>query len=474
MDTRRLLSSTALYGIADIAVMAVGGFLLLPLYTRTLTQSEFGMYVAVRANIDILTYLLHFGLVSAVARVYFDHKRLNQQHEYLSSIITFFLLVLLAFGTVLWIWGAPLWTLLSPTTPVHPYLEYSVAIAAVGFLAAIASLWLRMEGRAAAVVTLQLGASVVLAAVATVNLVVVDRGLPGVLFALLASSAFSAAILPWLFGRHFRLTIRWTYVTESLRYAIPIFVGYIAYFVLNRLSTLILQRHVAADQLAIFGLAQQLALIVSIAGTSFGMALQPAVFAADFSQATNIIRRSGSILLLLMFSITSALILFAEELFALVAPKSYGGGYPILLMLLVANFTNAFTLMSDTALLYHRRPKTSVAVSILSAIAATVFGLWLIPPYRLNGAAMSIVGAFVVRMLLSHWMAYRVTGYAALASMIGAMSAICLIASIAGWIQLQAPQTIAAVSAKVLIGALILSTTYLLHRKAYTSHAKDD
>ena len=69
MDTRRLLSSTALYGIADIAVMAVGGFLLLPLYTRTLTQTEFGTYVAVRTNIDILTYLLHFGLVSAVARV---------------------------------------------------------------------------------------------------------------------------------------------------------------------------------------------------------------------------------------------------------------------------------------------------------------------------------------------------------------------------------------------------------------------
>ena len=466
MDTRRLLSSTALYGIADIAVMAVGGFLLLPLYTRTLTQTEFGTYVAVRTNIDILTYLLHFGLVSAVARVYFDQKRLNRHHEYLSSIITFFLVMLTAFGVVLWFWGESLWALLSPTTPAHPYLEFSVAIAAVGFLAAIASLWLRMEGRAVTTVALQLGAAVVLSVTASINLVALGKGLPGLLFALLASATFSAAALPWLFGGNFRIGIRRAYVTESLRYAIPILIGYIAYFVLNRLSTLILQRHVAANELAIFGLAQQLAMIVSIAGTSFGMALQPAVFAAELTQATGIIRRAGRILALLMFGVTSVLVLFATEIFSLVAPKSYEGGYQIMLLLLVANFTNAFTLISDTALLYHRRPKTSVTVSILGAITSIALGLWLIPPYHLNGAAMSLVGAFVARMLLSHWMAYRLTGYASLRSMFGAMLAICTTASITGWIQFQGLPATTAIGAKLVMGALILSTTYLLYRKS--------
>jgi len=466
LDTKRLLSSTALYGIADIAVMAVGGFLLLPLYTRTLSQSEFGMFVAIRANIDILTYVLQFGLPSAIARVYFDHKRLGQHKAYLSSILCFSLVVFAAVGSVLAIWGAPLWALLSPTTPAHPYLAFSVAIAAIGFPAAIASLWLRMEGRAIAMVSLQLGASLVLAVLAVVNLAVLGNGLPGLLFSLLASAAFSAAALPWLFGRGFRPTIERAHITESLRYAVPILVGYIAYFVLNRLSTLILQHHVGVDQLAVFGVAQQLSMIVTIACTSFGMALQPMVFGAEPSHAMEAIRRASRILTLLMFGVTSALILFGAELFALIAPKGYGDGYPILLVLLVSNFSNAFTLVSDTTLLYHRRPRTSVAVSIVSAIAAACLGLWLIPEYHLNGAALSVAGGFMVRMIISHWMAYRVAGTAFVGPMLGTVAALCLLASATGWLQQQALQLTAAVSLKALLGAAILLSTTLIYRKS--------
>jgi len=468
VDTRRLLSSTALYGIADIAVMAVGGFLLLPLYTRTLSQGEFGMFVAIRANTEILTYVLYFGLPSAVARVYFDHKRLGQQREYLASIVTFFAVVLAVVGVTLWLWGASLWSLLSPTTPVHPYLAFSVAIAAVGFPPANPTMWLRLESRALAMVAVQLGASLVLAALAVLALVVLKQGLPGLMFALLASTASSAAVLPWLFGRGFRPVIRRAHIVESLHYAIPILVGYIAYFVLNRLSTLILQRYVPVEQVAVFGLAQQLSMIVAIAGTSFGMALQPAVFSADASQVRDIVTRTGRILLLLMFGVTSALVLFAHEIFALIAPKSYGEGYQILLILMVANFTNAFTLMSDTALLYYRRPKTSVAVSVFGAIVSVVLGLWLIPLYQLHGAALSVVGAFAARMLVSHWMAWRVTGYQSLAPMAAALAAISLLAWAAGSIQLPGLQPIAAVNVKVMLGALILSATYVLYRKFQT------
>jgi O-antigen/teichoic acid export membrane protein len=464
LNTRRLLSSAALYGVADIAVMAVSGFLLLPLYTRTLSQREFGMFVAVRANLDILTYLLHFGLPSAVARVYFDHEKHGTHEAYLSSIISFFVIVLAGLGVLLALWGEALWTTLSPTTPTHPYLAFSVAIAAFGFLAAIASLWLRLQNRAVAMVSMQLTTAAVLAVLATVNLAVLGLGLTGLLWAMLASLAFAACVLPWLFRGRFQWRIQRSHITESLHYAVPILVGYIAYFVLNRFSTLVLQRHVPMEEVAVYGLAQQLAMIVTIAGTSFGMALQPAVFGAEPAKAMEALRRSSRILLLLMFCVCAALLLFAQELHAIVAPRSYRGSEHILLILVVANFTNTFTLLSDTALLYHRRPKTSVAVSILSATAATVLGLWLIPLYHVEGAAASLFGALVLRMLCSHWLAYRVTGYAAVGPMAAAMVATGLLAVLAGWFQAQALGATGSVALKVAFAAALLSATYALYK----------
>lgn len=465
MDTKRLLSSTALYGIADVAVMAVGGFLLLPLYTRTLTQAEFGMFVAIRANIDILTYVLQFGLPSAIARIYFDYKRIDQHKAYLSSIVWCFAIVLVVVGTLLFAWGAPLWTLLSPATPVHPYLAFSVAIAAVGFPASIATIWLRVEGRAMAMVSLQVGASLVLAALALINLAVLHNGLPGLLCSLLASAAFTAAALPWLFGRGFRMRIEHAHVVESLRYALPILVGYVAYFVLNRMSTVILQRYVDVEQLAIFGVAQQLSMIVTIACQSFGMALQPMVFSADPAHAMDAIRRASRILSILVFGVTSALVLFGAELFALVAPKAYASGYTILLVLLVGNFSNAFTLVSDTTLLYYRRPKTSVAVSIASAVAAAGLGLWLIPLYHLNGAAASVAGGFVVRMVISHWMAWRAGGASFVGPMVLWMTTLYLLASAVGWLQQQSLQFPAAFAVKLALAtAILLSATYIYRK----------
>lgn len=440
---------------------------MLPLYTRTLSQSEFGIYVIVRANIEILTFIMFLGLPSAVGRVYFDYKKSNQHVEYLSSVLMFFLLGLVVFGAVLAVWGSHLWGMLSPDTPVFPYLGFSFAIVVVGFFGVLASIWLRMEGRATAFAGLQVGSAIVLAVAAVTNLVVLNGGLPGLLYALLISSACSALTLPWLFGRNFRPLIQWVHITESMRYAGPIMIGYIAYFVLNRISILILQRHVALDQIAIFGLAQQLAMMVTIASAAFGKALQPAVFAAEPAQAGEMIKRLGNLLMLLMFCFTSTVVLFASDIFSLMAPKSYGAGYKIMLILLVGCFAYSFTLISDTALLYHRHPKRSVLVTIVGAAISALLGIWLIPLYHLYGAALAISGSFFAATLLSHWMALRVTGHSYLVHILLALAAIFLLALFAAWLQRQGLPIIISVSLKSGISALILSTIYILYiRKA--------
>ena len=469
LDTRKLLSTTVWFGVADVIVMAVGGFLLLPLYTRTLSQAEFGTYVIVRANTEIFSYLLYFGLPSAVARVYFDYKKTGQQAEYISSVLLFFGLNLCVCSALAVAWGSELWMLLSPATPVRPYLVYSLAIAAVGFVSTLGSLWLRLDGRASAFAALQVAASVVLAACAVLNLVVFKLGLPGLLLALLASSACAGAVLPWRLGRRFRLRIRWAHIRDSLHYAGPVVIGYIAYFLLNRISTLVLQRHVTTDQIAVFGLAQQLATMVTIAAAAFGKAQQPAVYAAEPAQADKVLARSGSLLRKLMFGITCVLVLGASDLFNLMAPKSYGSGFEILLILLVANFAYSFSLVSDTALLYHRRPKLSVAVSIAGAVLSAMLSFWLVPAYQLVGAALAITGTSLAISLLSHWMAWRVTAQSYLAPMLLALGGIGILAAFAAWLPHQGLSLMAASAFKLGIGTAVLAVVYLFNYRNTTT-----
>lgn len=468
MSTRQLLYSSVIYGAADVIVLVVGGFVLLPLYTRTLSQSEFGIYVIVKANAEIFTYLLYLGLPSAAARLYFDYRKSGQHVDYINSVVNFFALNLVIIGCVFALWGDRVWTALSPTVPSFPYLWFSVAIAAVGFFATLGSLWLRLERRAYAFACWQICTSVVLIVMAVINLALLHKGLPGLFFALLASSACSAAVLPWLFGRSFRFVIKLAYITESLKFAAPIVIGYLAYFVLNRINTLILQRHVQVDQIAIFGLAQQLAMMVTIVAVAFGKALQPAVFAAVPSEAPDLMKRSGNMLILIMFCITSAIVLFGSEIFSLVAPKNYGGGYRILLILSLSSFAYSFCVISDTALLYHRRPKTSVAVSIVGAVLSALLGFWWVPLYRLFGAAFAMAAAFFAMALLSHWMARKVTGHSYFGPMMLAVSTICILAFFADWLQRQGISTPTLIELKIAITVMLFTPIFLYLKKSAT------
>ena len=434
MNSRKLISITVLYGMADVIVMAVGGFLLLPLYTRTLSQAEFGTYVVVKANTEIFTYLVCLGLPSAVSRVYFDYRKVGQQAAYISSILLFFALCLLVLLALLAAGGDRLWALLSPATPAVPFLAFSVALAGVGFISTLGTLWLRMEGRAKAFALAQVGAAAVLACCAVVNLVVLDLGLPGLLWAMLTSAAAAGLLLPWLLGRDFRLDIQWAHIRSSLPFAGPSLLGYLAYFLLNRISTLVLQRHVPMDEIAVFGLSQQLALIVTMAAGAFGKAQQPMVFGAEPAEAARLLDRAGRLLRWMMLAITSLLLLFSSELLALVAPRSYGDDILVLLILLVANFASSFSQVSDTALLYHRRPRASVLVSVFGALLSVCLSLLLVPRYHATGAALAIAGTFVAMTLLSHWLAWRVTGQSYMAPLLGGLVAATGIALLAAWL----------------------------------------
>ncbi len=463
MNTRKILTASALYGAADVLVLAVSGFLLLPLYTRALTQSEFGNYVVVKTNIEIFTYLLYLGLPSAVTRVYFDYRRQGKHYEYLSSVLVMFALNVAFCGFVLALYGEVLWNLLSPRTPARPYMWYAFAIAAGGFVAALVAVWLRLENRVRAFVTLQITIATMLALFAAVSLVLLDGGLRGLLIALLLSGVLSAAVLPWLFGGKFRLVLRREHVIESLRYAVPILVGYVAYFALGRASTLILQRHVQLDQIAIFGLAQQLALLVVICAAAFGKALQPAVFGAEPAQAREIMQRAGVTYIAVIFCMASLVVLFCAEIVGVVAPRAYASSQSILLILVTASMVYSFNLISDTALLYHRRPKISAAVSVAGAVTSVILGLWLIPRYHLSGAAVATLGGFAGMTAAGHFFAYRVSRLCYAGRMLLALAAIGALAAFSSWLQQLGLSYGWLLALKVLIAVALCASVYRLH-----------
>lgn len=421
MNLKGVISTTIIYGISDSIVVLLSGLLLLPLYTTTLSQQDFGSYIAIKTNIELLTYVIQFGLISAISRLYFDYRERGEADSYIMSIALWFPIQLTIAGIVLSLTGTSGWRMLAPSVSPNPYLCFAIAIIAATFYFNLTTTILRAEQRVVAFVVVQLIAALVLVVVALLLLARAKLGLPGLMWALFVSAAAGAVAFPAVLGRIDRPRLRLSHVKRSLAYALPIVMGLIAYFILNRINILILQRYVGISQLALYGLAQQLSLVIAVASAAFGKAVQPILFGAAELRLPELLRITMKIYVVGMSCVASLILIFASEIIRLVAPRNYADSHTILLLLIVAAFTYTLTLASDTAVLCRKLPTASATITLLGAALSAGLAFILIPRAGLVGAASALLLSSLVLAFAANEIARRLTGFTNLWPMIGGL-----------------------------------------------------
>ena len=153
--TKKLLKNSVIYTIGDFINVAVGGFLLLPFYTRVLTQSEFGLFNVLNASILIVTFIVHFGIISTYSRLYFNYTE-DKKNSFtgqviflhiLMSLLLFFFVV--AFQEILQV---NLFNSVANTT----YFYYIFIVSILSFINALYGIYLRVNEEAMKFLVFQL------------------------------------------------------------------------------------------------------------------------------------------------------------------------------------------------------------------------------------------------------------------------------------------------------------------------------
>ncbi len=93
----KITSHTSIYGLANLSNMIVA-FFLVPIYISHLSVSDFGMFSLLTNFSTLLLYLMDFGLVNALFRLYydFDDESIVAKRRLLSTVILFYIIVFLS------------------------------------------------------------------------------------------------------------------------------------------------------------------------------------------------------------------------------------------------------------------------------------------------------------------------------------------------------------------------------------------
>src|ERR687885_704114 len=292
-----LLRHSAIYGLGSI-VARILAVLLLPLYTRYLTPSDYGLIETLVALSAVLTALVAQGMKSAFFRFYFDSAEEERRLLVVRTAFWYVLgaaTVVLALGVAL---ARPISWLLFGTSD-HAGL---VAAAFVGLWAAMnyeqmTSLF-RVEQRSTAYVAATL-ANVAVTIAATVLLVVVfDRGPLGVLVGNFTGTLAVYAVLLVRARRTLGLQFDRSLYRAMNRFGLPLVPSAVALWLTNFSARFFLVKLADAHEVGLYSIGVRVASAIVLLLTAFRLAWPAFAYSIEDDQEA---RRTYSFVLTYVF-----------------------------------------------------------------------------------------------------------------------------------------------------------------------------
>jgi O-antigen/teichoic acid export membrane protein len=403
-----LLRHSAVYGLGSIVARIVG-VLLLPLYTRYLSPSDYGLIETLVALSAVLTALVAQGMKSAFFRFYFDSAEPERR---LLVIRTAFWYVLAASTSVtaLGIVLAPQISWLLFGTHSHGTL---VIAAFIGLWSALnyeqlTSLF-RVGQRSSAYVVATL-ANVAITIGATAMLVVVfDKGPIGVLVGNFTGTLIVYAAL-LLYSRHaLGLQFDRKLYRAMNRFGLPLVPSAVALWLTNFSDRFFLIKLTDAHEVGLYSIGVRVASALVLLLTAFRLAWPAFAYSIDDDREAG--RTYSFVLTYVVYVccwIALALGLLAPWIVKLITTKPFYPAQNVVAPLAfgVAAFGAYVVVQIGTG--RSRQTRSNWLVTGAAAVLNVALNFALIPPYGRMGAATATVAAYTLLFIGMAWRAQRV------------------------------------------------------------------
>jgi O-antigen/teichoic acid export membrane protein len=405
---KELFRHSAVYGLGSI-VARILGVLLLPLYTRYLSPSDYGLIETLVALSAVLTALVAQAMKSAFFRFYFDSAELERR---LLVVRTAFWYVMAASTLTLAVGVA-----LSPEISwvlFHTRHHADLVIASfVGLWAAMnyeqmTSLF-RVEQRSTAYVTATM-VNVGITIAATVLLVVAfDQGPLGVLVGNFTGTLIVYAAL-LLYSRHaLGLQFDRRLYRAMNRFGLPLVPSAVALWLTNFADRFFLIRLSGAHEVGLYSIVVRISSAIVVLLTAFRLAWPAFAYSIEDDREA---RRTYSFVLTYVFFVCCwlalALGLLAPWILRLITTKPFYPAENVVapLAFSVAAFAGYVVVQIGTG--RARRTRTNWVVTGAGALLNIALNLALIPPYGRMGAAIATLASYALLFAGMAWRAHAV------------------------------------------------------------------
>lgn len=383
---RRVLKDSSLVLFGDALVTFVSGFLLVPLYTASMPTADYGVVVIIGALTSVLGPLLCLSLPSALLRYYYEVPA-QDRPSYGGSLL---LLSAMLTGGFALVWILCLGWIRSTFLPNLPpeALLWVIAIVGLGVIRGLVDTLLRLHLQFKLIAIAAVTQSALLLVLAVLLVKWQQLGLYGWALGNIGALLLVTVPLALLMRRHFRFRWLGPEVRRSLRFSLPLVVGYLGWFLANRSGLLVIQRYLSLSDAGVYGVAYSFGMLFLVVGQAMDKVVGP-IFYRDIAKPEGpawwarltVVCAAG------LGWLALSVCLFARPVFVVLFPEDYLSGLLLLPIIIWAFICKCLDIFFLRGLFYREKTMTLMMVSMGTGLLNVGLNLWLIPQSGLWGAA---------------------------------------------------------------------------------------
>lgn len=411
---RRHARSTAKHSavyLIGTALSRVAGLIMLPLYTRVLSASEYGVMELLGFTTDIISMLVGLGIGTAVTRHYYRYDTEDERRAVVSSAAILLVAMFVTVGAIGMLAAEPLsLLLLGPDEPAQ-FVRLAMVALVLGVTIEVPMIVLRARQNSVAVVTAGLTRLGLALAFNVLFVVVMRLGVAGAFYSTIISSAAVGGYLLVALLRETGVRFVPAFARQLIAFGAPLVIWEAGSFILHFSNRYFLRAYGSLAVVGIYSLSYKLAMIIPFFVTGpFGQIWLPKALEIHRSEGEAAIpilaslQRHYSVALI---TVSLGLTLFSEDVIRIVVGEAFHEAAGPIPLLALAMVFFGYRQVAQVGALIKEQPGAVARSTAIAAAGALVLNFALIPRWGVTGAALATLGGFSLDFFLIRWYSMR-------------------------------------------------------------------